>query len=458
MPIASPRVRVRARNATTLPRPDIEVDYLSIDEIKIGEIKLRRHARRQIDKLSRNIDRNGFLIPVLVDANGVLICGHARIEAARHLGLERVPAIRVTHMTPEEIRAFAIAENRLSELSDWDRDVLKAELGVLIGLDLEFDMELTGFEMPEIEVILAGSEDQAVEDGDEDDDPVPPGALPVTRLGDVWISADGSVTLVCGDSRSEDTYRLLLGDELADLIVTDPPFNLSVTKFIGGNGRAQRREFREASGEMSDAQFLQFLHDILRLYAQFGKDGSLHYVFMDWRHIDALITAGRDIYQAFINLGVWRKTTGGMGGLYRSAHELCAIFKKGDAPHVNNVQLGRFGRNRSNVWTHQGANTFRKGRDADLAAHPTVKPVEMIKDIIKDASHRDGLVLDAFVGSGTTLLAAVRTGRRGAGIEIDPLFVDVSIRRIQSATGLTFVQRETGERFEDRAAQVEAGQ
>lgn len=455
MPIAQPRLRVRS--STPLRRPDIiEIEHLTIDLIKIGEIKLRRHTRRQIDKLSRNIDKFGFLVPVIVDVNNVLVTGHGRIEAARKLGLDRVPVVRATHLSPEDIRAFAIADNRLAELSEWDRDVLKSELGFLIGANIEFDMESTAFEMPEIEVILAADDNQAAEDADED--PVPPGARPVTRLGDVWISTDGTTTIVCGNSRSEETYRLLLGEELADLIVTDPPFNLQINGVAGGRGKAARREFHEASGEMSNAEFRQFLQDILRLYAMFCKDGSLHYVFMDWRNIDLLIGVGRDVYQTLVNLGVWRKTTGGMGGLYRSAHELCAIFKKGDAPHINNVQLGRFGRNRSNVWTHQGANTFRKGRDADLEAHPTVKPVEMIKDIIKDASHAKGLVLDAFLGSGTTLLAAIRTGRRGAGIEIDPLYVDVSVRRIQKATGLRFVHRETGEAFDDRAAQLEAAQ
>lgn len=454
MLIAQPRLRVRS--SKSVPRADIEIRYLTLDQVQIGPIKLRRHKRRQIDKLCRNIDNNGFLVPVIVDAKNVLICGHGRIEAAKTLGLDRVPTICAAHLTPEEVRAFAIAENKLSELSDWDRDVLKSELGFLVGLDLDFDMDLTGFEMPEIEIILAGGEDQALED--DDDDPVPPGARAVTRLGDVWISTDGTTTIACGDSRSEDTYHLLLGADRADLIVTDPPYNCAINGFASGNGKAERREFHEASGEMSNAEFRQFLTDILRLYAVFGKDGSLHYVFMDWRNIDILIAVGREAFRAFINLGVWRKTTGGMGGLYRSAHELCAIFKNGDRPHINNVQLGRFGRNRSNVWTHEGANTFRKGRDADLEAHPTVKPVELVKDIIKDASHLNGLVLDAFLGSGTTLLAARRTGRRGAGIEIDPLYVDVAIRRIQRATGARFVHRETGEAFDDRAALVEGSQ
>lgn len=454
MPIAQPRLRVRS--SAPLPRPDIQIEYLGLDQIAVGDIKLRKHTRRQIDKLCRNIDKFGFMVPVIVGTHGALVTGHGRIEAARRLGLERVPAVRATHLTPEELRAFAIADNRLSELSEWDRDVLKSELGFLVSLDIEFDLETTAFEMPEIELILAGGEDQAV--GDDDDDPVPPGALAVTRLGDVWITADGSVRIICGDSRSEDTYRLLLGNEKADLVVTDPPYNLTINGVAGGRGKAERREFHEASGEMSDGQFRQFLTEVLHHYAVFSKDGSLHYVFMDWRNIDLLIAVCREIYAIFINLGVWRKTTGGMGGLYRNAHELCAIFKNGDAPHINNVQLGRFGRNRSNVWTHQGANTFRKGRDADLAAHPTVKPVELIKDIILDASHRNGLVLDAFVGSGTTLLAALRTNRRGAGIEIDPLYVDVAIRRIQKAMGVTFIHGETGESFNDRAAQVEGGQ
>jgi hypothetical protein len=417
---------------------------------------LRKRNRRQLQALRRNIGQFGFIVPVIVDRHGVLVCGHARIEAAIKLGLPRVPTISIAHLSDNEVRAFAIAENRMSEMALWDQDALKAEFRFLVSIDLDFDLEVTGFEMPEIEVMLSGDDDQAVEDGD--DQPVLPGAHAVTVTGDIWVSDDGQLTIICGDSRSEDTYRALLGDQLADLVVTDAPYNCSVVKFAGGKGRARRREFHEASGEMSDAEFTDFLTETMSRYRDFSRNGSLHYAFMDWRNVAKVIVVGESLFETLINLGVWRKTTGGMGGLYRGAHELCPVFKKGGAPHVNNVQLGRFGRNRSNVWTHPGANTFRKGRDADLNAHPTVKPVELIKDIIKDASNLNDLVLDAFLGSGTTLLAAHRTGRRGAGIEIDPLYVDTAIRRIQQATGVHFIHRETGERFNDRAALVEAGQ
>ena len=448
MPIATPRVRVRPPALQS--RPDIRIVYMALQAIILGELKLRRHTRRQIDKLCRNIERFGFLIPVLIDAQGVLICGHGRIEAARKLGLDRIPTISAAHLTPDEVKAFAVAENQLWTLSDWNRPALKATLEFLSSYEVDFDMGLTGFEMPEIELILAGDEDQAVDD--IDDAPTPMECVAVTQAGDVWVASEGRLSMVCGNSRSAATYQMLLGDELADLVVTDSPYNCSITKFAGGNGKAERREFHEASGEMTNQEFRQFLHDQMSLCSDSSRNGSLHFGFMDWRNVHHVIGVGNEVFDEFVNLGVWRKTTGGMGGLYRSAHELCPIFRKGDAPHINNVQLGRFGRNRSNVWTHQGANTFRKGRDADLAAHPTVKPVELIMDIIKDASNLNDLVLDPFLGSGTTLLAAHRCGRRGAGIEIDPLYVDVSIRRIHQATGLTFTLRDTGETFDEVAA------
>ncbi|WP_269514032.1 site-specific DNA-methyltransferase [Brevundimonas subvibrioides] len=453
MPVAAPRVRVRTPSSPSAMQRHTIV-YRSPNDIVLGDRRLQNHSQRQLRALVKTIDRFGFPVPVILDRNGVLVCGHARVTAAKSLGLTEIPTISVAHLTDEEVRAFAIAENKLAKMSDWNRKAVKAEFEFLTSFEINFDTELTGFEMPEIELLLAGDEDQA--ENDADDNAILAQAIAVSQIGDVWESSDDRLSIICGNSRSAATYNNLLQGRLADLVVTDAPYNCSITKFAGGGGKAPRREFHEASGEMTDEEFRQFLSDQMTLCSEFSRDGSLHYGFMDWRNVSHVIDVGRTVFGTFVNLGVWRKTTGGMGGLYRSAHELCPIFKKGDTPHINNVQLGRFGRNRSNVWTHQGANTFRRGRDADLEAHPTVKPVELIKDIIKDASNLNDLVLDVFLGSGTTLLAAHRTGRRGAGIEIDPLYVDVAIRRIQKATGVKFVHRDTRQRFEDRAAELGA--
>ncbi|MDB5440798.1 MAG: methylase, partial [Caulobacteraceae bacterium] len=318
--------------------------------------------------------------------------------------------------------------------------------------DLPYSAELTGLSTSDTYGLLAWGEDAAVADADDEHDQKHPTGQAVTRLGDMWRSEDGRQTLINGDSLKEETYARLLGGQMARLVVVDAPFNVSICKLAGGRGRAKRREFAQASGEMSPQEFRTFLHSAMTLMSRFSMDGSLAYYFMDWRHIEEIMSAGRAVYDDYLNMCVWRKTTAGMGGLYRNQHELCFLFKKGAAPHVNNVLLGRHGRNRSNIWTHAGANTFRKGRDADLEAHPTVKPVRMIADIILDASHRNDLILDGFVGSGTALLAAHRTGRRGAGIELDPLYCDVAVRRLQTATGMKFVHADTGESFDDRAA------
>ena len=444
------RVRMPADEAPTQARR-IEVERRDPRALKTAENQLKKHSGKKIALLAAGYREFGFLVPVVVDAEDRIICGHARVLAAIEAGLKDIPIIPAIHLNEAQRRAFAIADNKITELGAWDKDALQSELSFLSEIDLDFSLEITGFQGAEIDLILAGGELQAVPDSD-DDRPSAPEGTPVCQPGDLWVSTDGRLKIICGDSRLEETYRRLLGEEKAALIASDPPYNLSITKLVSGNGKAKHSEFHEASGEMSVSDFRQFLRDILALYARFSKDGSLHYIFMDWRHIDDVIWAGREVFQTLINVCVWRKTTGGMGGLYRSAHEFCPVFKHGSAPHVNNVQLGRYGRNRSNVWTHQGANTFRKGRDADLAAHPTVKPVQMIADIILDASQVNDLVLDGFLGSGTTLLAAHRTNRRGAGIEIDPAFVDVAIRRIQTATGLKFVHAETGQLFDDAAS------
>ena len=232
------------------------------------------------------------------------------------------------------------------------------------------------------------------------------------------------------------------------MVFTDPPYNVPIDGHVSGLGSVKHREFAMASGEMSETEFTKFLTDVLGNLAKFSADGAIHYVCMDWAHLRELLNAGHAVYDELKNICVWAKTNGGMGSLYRSQHEMVAVFKSGTAPHINNVELGRHGRYRTNVWTYAGMNTFGAERDEALAMHPTVKPVALVEDAVLDCSDRNGVVVDAFLGSGTTLIAAESAGRRCFGLELDPEYVDLIIRRWQKMTGESAVHAESGLSFD----------
>jgi DNA modification methylase len=372
--------------------------------------------------------RFGFTNPILTDDNSQIIAGHGRLEAAKLLGMATVPSIRLSHMSEIEKRAYIIADNEIALKAGWDREILAIELQGLI--DLGFDVELTGFEPAEIDLIIGDWQETSGEPASPDDQRAAPSeGPPVSRLGDLWIL--GAHRLLCGDALSSEDYKKLLGPDRADLVFTDPPYNVPIDGHVSGLGRIEHREFAMASGEMTEGEFTNFLTQVFRAAADVSRDGALHYICMDWRHLYEVLSAGRSVYSSFINLCVWNKDNGGMGSFYRSKHELILCFKTGTKSHTNNVELGRHGRNRTNVWEYAGVNTFRAGRLDELAMHPTVKPVALIADAIKDASRRSNIVLDPFCGSGSTLIAAEKTGRRGHAIEIDPQYVDVAVRRWQ---------------------------
>jgi len=240
------------------------------------------------------------------------------------------------------------------------------------------------------------------------------------------------------------------------MVFTDPPYNVPVNGHICGLGKVQHEEFIMASGEMSEADFTDFLTRVAMNLAAFSVDGSIHYICMDWRHIVELSAAGRSAYSELKNLVVWNKDNGGMGAFYRSKHEFVFVFKNGTAAHINNFSLGQHGRYRTNVWDYAGVNTLKADRDEELAMHPTVKPVEMVADAIRDCSRRGGVILDAFSGSGTTIMAAEQTGRRARAIELDPRYVDVAVRRWQKATGGTATLAGSGTTFDDLVEDLEA--
>jgi DNA modification methylase len=406
----------------------------------------RTHSRKQVRQIAASIQRFGFVNPVLVDGDGQVIAGHGRIAAAKLLGLAEVPVIRLDHLTPEQTRAYALADNRLAELAGWDDATLAAELKELSALDLSFDVEITGFDTGDIDRLIS-TVDAA---GADAVDVVPePETTAVTRAGDLWLL--GQHRLLCGNACDAEAFRQLLDGAEAQLVFTDPPYNVPIQGHVSGLGKVRHREFAMASGEMAEADFTRFLTTVLGNMAAASADGSIHFVCMDWRHMKELLKAGGQVYTELKNLCVWNKDSGGIGAFYRSKHELVFVFKKGTAPHINTFGLGEKGRYRTNVWDYPGANSFHHGRAEELALHPTVKPMALVMDAIKDCSRRGGIILDAFGGSGTTLIAAEKTGRRGRLMEIDPLYVDVIIRRWQALTGNQARLAETGETFAEVA-------
>jgi len=426
----------------------LDVTYLSPGALRPRAANPRTHSKKQIRQIADSIQRFGFINPVLIDRDNGIVAGHGRVEAARLLGLETVPTIRLEALSEAEIRAYVIADNRLAELAGWDREILALELQGLLALDLELDVTLTGFDTPEIDILIG----ELAADGEDDpEDEVPPRSPgpAVTRPGDLWQI--GEHRLLCGDATESTAYARLLDGARAQMVFTDPPYNVPVAGHVCGLGKVQHREFAMAAGEMSEAEFTGFLARVFGHLAAASIDGAIHYVCMDWRHAGEVIAAGREAYAELKNLCVWAKTNGGMGSLYRSQHELVFVFKAGTAPHINNVELGRHGRYRTNVWSYPGINSFGKERDAELALHPTVKPVALVADAMLDCSKRGGIVLDAFAGSGTTLAAAARTGRRGYGIELDPAYCDVILKRAAAATGAEAVHAESGKPFAEIA-------
>jgi DNA modification methylase len=351
----------------------------------------------------------------------------------------------LSHLSEIEKKAYILADNRLAEKAGWDNGFLAIELQGLV--DLGFDVLLTGFEPAEVDIIFEGIGDESEQP--ENQVPEEASGPPVSRLGDVWML--GRHILVCGDSTDVATYRLLMGEDKAEFVFTDPPYNVKIDGNVSGLGRVKHREFAMASGEMSEGEFTTFLSGVYAQLCRYSTDGSIHQICMDWRHMREMLAAGDANYTELKNVCIWNKTNAGMGTFYRSKHELVFIWKNGSAPHLNTFELGQYGRHRTNVWDYDGVNTMRAGRLDELAMHPTVKPVAMVADAIKDCSKRGSLVLDPFCGSGTILIAAEKSGRRARAIELDPTYVDVAIRRWEQYTGKTARLAPMGETFDELA-------
>ncbi|MFO1015077.1 MAG: DNA methyltransferase [Caulobacteraceae bacterium] len=415
----------------------------------------RRHSKKQLKQIADSIRRFGFTNPVLVSDDGEIIAGHGRVEAAKLLGLASVPSLKLSHLTPEERRAYVIADNKLALNAGWDQEMLAIELQALI--DLDFDVELTGFSLAEVDLTLDAARDadpSAPDAGPEDDIP-PMAPTAVTRIGDLWRL--GRHRLLCGDARNAADYKLLLGDEPVDVVFTDPPYNVPIDGHVTGLGRIRHREFAMGVGEMSEPAFTAFLAETLGNAAAVCRDGAIAFVCMDWRHVAELLAAGRVVFSELKNLCVWNKTNGGMGTFYRSKHELVCVFKVGQGAHINSFGLGDTGRYRTNVWDYPGISSLGAEAKAEtLGMHPTVKPTALVADAIRDCSRRGQVVLDPFAGSGTTLIAAESCGRLARVIEYDPLYCDVIIRRWENLTGKCAELVSDGQSF-DAVAEARIG-
>jgi DNA modification methylase len=410
----------------------------------------RTHSKKQIKQIARSIERFGFTNPVLVSDEGEIIAGHGRVEAAKLIGWKQVPTIALSHLSEAERRAYVLADNKLALNAGWDKEILAIELQALV--DLEFDVELTGFSLAEIDLVLdeASEADPDRVEAPEDEVELATG-IPVSRQGDLWLL--GRHKLLCGDARSAIDFDALMAGAKADLVFTDPPYNVKIDGNVCGLGSVKHREFAFASGEMSESQFTAFLRDTLGNAAAVMRDGAIAFVCMDWRHMGELLSAGNAVFTEFKNLVVWNKTNGGMGAFYRSKHELIFVFKQGTAEHTNSFGLGETGRYRTNVWDYAGISSISGSRSEELAMHPTVKPVALIADAIRDCSRRGEVVLDCFCGSGSTLIAAEKTGRSARLIEYDPLYCDTIIRRWEKLTGKQAKLAVTEDCFEDVAEQ-----
>jgi DNA modification methylase len=399
-----------------------ELEYISPRKLKPYPGNARLHGNKQIEQLVKSIETFGFTAPVLIDEDNVILAGHARVEAAKRLRLRAIPCRRVKNLSPMLKRAYVIADNKLSLNATYDEEILGIELRDLAAAD--FDISITGFALPEIDTFVEGL--VPAESGAPEDDILPTDVPARCKPGDIYQL--GAHRLICGNALDRAIVKALMGGAHAHMVFVDPPWNLAAAT-VGGKGRIKHPDFAMAHGEMSVAQFTEFLRTAFTRLAEFSEDGSIHFVCMDWRHMKEIQAASETVYTELKNLIVWAKDNGGMGSFYRSRHELIFAFRHGSAPHTNNFGLGEHGRYRTNVWSYKGVNTFRAGRMQELAMHPTAKPVQMIADAIKDVSPRGGIVLDLFGGSGSTLIAAHKTGRRAHLCEIDPTYCDRILAR-----------------------------
>lgn len=393
--------------------------HIAIDQLRPFKRNARKHSKKQLKQIAASIREFGFTNPVLIDQNNTILAGHGRVEATKILNMDTVPCVYIEHLTDEQKRAYVLADNQLALNATWDEDLLADELKALSEMDLGFELAVTGFSVADIDLHIGEATPE--ETSDPRDDQIPAQFEKRAQYGDVWQL--GNHRLICGDSLNPQTVEKLMDGQQAIMVFTDPPYNVKIDGHVGGKGKIKHKEFAMASGEMSQGEFIAFLRQTFENLTAHAKDGSIHFICMDWRHMREVMDAAQNIYTELKNLIVWAKDNGGMGTFYRSRHELIFAYKHGNAEHINSFELGQHGRYRTNVWEYRGATL------EELKMHPTVKPVQMIADAMKDCSARGDIVLDLFGGSGSTLIAAEKTGRRAHLSEFDSHYCDIILVR-----------------------------
>lgn len=441
----------RSNPASNAGLVEVQIEYRAVADLVLDSRNPRQHSQSQVNQLSDSICEFGFVMPVVVDHGGQVVIGHGRVLAAKQLAMARIPVVAVRHLSAAQLKALRIADNKLAQNSHWDERLLGESLLELQSLDRDFDLSITGFSLPEIDLAIQKLSGPVI--ADPDDDVGSETGVAVCRPGDIWEL--GPHRIHCGDATTEVAFASLMKEERADVVFIDPPYNVRIDGHASGKGKVRHREFAQGAGEFSREQFVEFLTKACTQLKAYTVNGSIHFVCMDWKHVEELLTAGRAVYSELKNIVVWAKSNAGMGSLYRSQHEFICVFKSGSGPHVNNVKLGKNGRNRTNVWEYASASTQACKGNNVLKLHPTVKPVSLVMDALLDCSNRGHVVLDCFLGSGTTLLAAERTGRICRAIELDPLYVDTAVRQWQNLTGSTAVRASDGKPFRDVEAEIE---
>lgn len=423
--------------------------YVPTSSLAADPSNPRAHKPPQVAAIARSIKTFGFNVPILIDGAGTVVAGHGRLAAANKLGLTEVPTIMVEHLSENQRKAYMIADNRLTDLSRWDDQLLGEILRDLSVASLDFELDTIGFSVGEIDFRIEAVEQQPADD--PADGPVELAETPVSADGDLWHC--GPHRLLCGNALNAALWDQLMAGKLAAMGFTDQPFNVKIHGHVSGLGKVRHREFAMASGEMARDEFIAFLEASFRLMANHSVPASIHFAAMDWKHSPEMIAAGEAAFTELKNICVWQKPSGGMGALYRSQHEFFFVWKNGRGKHRNNVELGRNGRNRSNIWEYPSAAGFRHSEGGDLlATHPTCKPVALVADAILDVSKRGEIVIDPFMGSSTTMVAAERVGRIAYGMELDPLYVDAGLRRFEKLTGQEAMHKD-GRSFTEVAAE-----
>ena len=412
------------------------LQLVDINLIALKLKSLRKHSKKQLQKLKNAIIKVGYVNPILLDEKHNIIAGELRLLAAKELGFTQIPAIILENLTPEEADAISILDNRIAEDGEWNFGNLKEEIEKLMKFDITFeDLGFDTVDYDEIFLINDSDESKVHNSDNEDESWLDANIPPKVKFGDLWRLGDHFV--YCGDSLLVRSFEILMQGELAQIVITDPPYNCKINGHVCGLGKTKHDEFAMASGEMTETEFAEFISKFMQHLIKFSIDGSLHYLFMDWAGLNTLLTQGKRHYTELKNIAVWNKLIGGMGALYRSQHEMIPIFKNGKAKHQNHIKLGKNGRYRTNIWDYPGIRATNPSSLELLKLHPAVKAVPMLHDILLDSSSKNDIVLDCFGGSGSTLLAAERCKRRARLIEISPRYVDVTIYRWEKETGKT---------------------